>query len=70
MTKFCELTETYKLGKLLKDRAPTAKETKEKLNEISTLVITYALTVLSETCKDKNIENEDIEKIFKSLMKK
>jgi hypothetical protein len=69
MTKFQDLTENYKLGKLLKERASTSKETKEKLNEMSTYLTTYALSVLSETCKDKKVERQDIEKVFRSLNK-
>jgi hypothetical protein len=67
MVKFSDFTESYKINKLLKDKAHTTKECKEKLNEMTTLVSTYVLTILSETCKDKEIDETEIKKVFKSL---
>lgn len=67
MVFFNELTETFKITKLLKDKPNTAKETKEKLNEIVSLSNAYVIAILSEISKENEIKEEDIEKVFKTL---
>lgn len=67
MTTFTELTETFKITKLLKDKGNTTKEAKETLNEAVTLVNSYVLTLLKETCKNKEIKVEDVENVFNTL---
>lgn len=67
MLTFAELTEAFKIAKLLKDGGNTSKEAKMKLNEIVTLVNAYALTILKETCKGREITEEDVKKVFKTL---
>lgn len=64
---FEELTETFKITKLLKDKPNTTKETKEKLNEIVSLTNAYVVAILNEISKGNEIKEEDVEKVFRTL---
>lgn len=67
MTKFSDLTGTFKISRLLKDKMASSKEAKETLNELSVLANVYAITVLSELHKDCEVTEDDVKKVFDSL---
>lgn len=66
MVKFSDLARVFKIGNLLTDRV-LSKEAKNVLNELSVLANIYAITVLSEICKDREVTEEDVKKVFDSL---
>lgn len=67
METFTEMTETFKISKLLKNGGNTSKEAKEKLNEIVTLVDAYVLAVLKHNCVGREITENDVKEVFRTL---